>query len=173
MNSLFNYNFFNRLQKEFIDITIILGFCLIQISLNYLSIFFIAEPYLFAILIFLLIQKNANPPSKITFILSGLLYDFITGTLIGMHSLFFILLINFYYFFENKYELSKKYGDWILFSLIYTSTLLFTKLAFIIVNFKIPDIYPISFNLGCTLLIFPLIKFLVNLPKIILKILNI
>ena len=57
-------------------------------------------------------------------------------------------------------------GEWILFSLVYFSSLLVTKFIFVLVTFKSPDMFAIIFNLGSTLLIFPIAKFLVNLPKL-------
>ena len=41
--------------------------------------------------------------------------------------------------------------------------------AFIIVNFTFPDLNAVSFNLGFTLLIFPIISFLIDLPKYFLS----
>ena len=44
------------------------------------------------------------------------------------------------------------------------------KIVFVIVNFKFPDIYAISFNVGTTLLLFPVILFLIDVPKIVFKV---
>ena len=42
------------------------------------------------------------------------------------------------------------YGEWILFSIVYSFTLIITKAVFILINLKLPDFYAISFNLGFT-----------------------
>ena len=83
-----------------------------------------------------------------------------------MHSFLFFLIKLFLDIIEIKFKISKNMGEWILFSLVYFSSLLVTKFIFVLVTFKSPDIFAIIFNLGSTLLIFPIAKFLVNLPKL-------
>ena len=95
----------------------------------------------------------------------GAIFDIITGTILGMHSIFFFLIKFFLDVYEIKFKISKKMGEWILFSIVYFSSLLVSKLVFILVTFKIPDMFSVIFNLGSTLLIFPFIRFLINLPK--------
>ena len=167
-----NFHLIFHFQKNIINFCLILIFFFIQISLNFLTVFSISQPYLIAILIFLLINNSEKSPSSITLILLGLFYDLITGTHLGVHSLFFFLIKNLSIFYEWKFYVSKNYGEWLLFSLVYVSTLLITKLIFLITIFKIPDIYSISFNIGSTLLLFPIIHFLFYLPKFLLNFLK-
>ena len=108
--------------------------------------------------------------SSILIILYGLLYDLITGGLIGIHSLFFLFLKLFTLNLSISNKILKKYGEWFLFSFSYIISLLIMKVIFVIVNFKFPDIYAISFNVGTTLLLFPIILFLIDVPKIVLKV---
>ena len=77
--------FFNNL----IFTLIILFACFLQISLNFLSFFVISQPYILAIVLFLTIRRLNYDVSSILIMLYGLLYDLITGGLIGIHSLFF------------------------------------------------------------------------------------
>ena len=167
-----NFHLILHFQKNIINYCLILIFFFIQISLNFLTVFSISQPYLMAILIFLLINNSEESPSSITLILLGLFYDLITGTHLGVHSLFFFLIKNLSVFYESRFNISKKYGEWFLFSIVYVSTLLITKLIFLITIFKIPDIYSISFNIGSTLLLFPIINFLFYLPKFLLNFLK-
>ena len=161
-NTLHN---FSLVQKSLTQTALLLSFCFVQISLNFLSFFFISQPYLMIIFLYLLIRRSNNPPSFLILICMGMFYDLITGTHLGVHSFFFILIKMLIYFYEERLKLSKLYGEWILFSVVYLSSLFITKMIFIIVNFKLPDLNAISFNLGFTLLIFPLISFLIDLPK--------
>ena len=163
-NSEFLYN-------NLIFLLIILGTCFLQISLNFLSFFVISQPYVIAIVLFLTIRKSNFKTSNILIILYGLIYDLITGGLIGIHSLFFLFLKFFTINFGVSNKILKKYGEWFLFSFSYIFSLLLVKAIFLIVNFKFPDIYAISFNIGTTLLLFPVILFLIDIPKIIFKIL--
>ena len=142
-----------------------------QISLNFLSFFVISQPYILAIVLFLTIRRLNYEASSILIILSGLLYDLITGGLIGIHSLFFLLLKFFTINFNISNKILKKYGEWFLFSFSYITSLLIVKFIFLVVNFKFPDIYAISFNIGTTLLFFPIILFLIDIPKLVFKVL--
>ena len=149
---------------------IILVACFLQISLNFLSFFMISQPYILAIVLFLTIRRLNYETSSILIILSGLLYDLIIGGLIGVHSLFFLILKFFTVNFNFSNKILKKYGEWFLFSFSYIISLLITKIIFVIVNFKFPDIYAISFNIGTTLLLFPIILFLIDIPKLVMRV---
>ena len=161
-----NLNILFWLQKNIFNICIIFLFCFVQMSLNFLTIFKISQPYLVVIIIFLLLRNSKNKVSPMLLIFFGIIFDILTGTILGMHSFLFFLIKLFLDFFEIKFKISKNMGEWILFSLVYFSSLLVTKFIFVLVTFKSPDIFAIIFNLGSTLLIFPIAKFLVNLPKL-------
>ena len=149
---------------------IILLACFIQISLNFLSFFVISQPYIIAIVLFLTLRRLKHEVSVLLIIFYGLLYDFIIGGLIGIHSLFFLLLKFFTMNFTFSYKVLKKYGEWFLFCFSYIMSLIITKIIFVIVNLKFPDVYAISFNIGTTLLLFPIFLFLIDLSRIILRV---
>ena len=157
--------FFNNL----IFTLIFLAASFIQISLNFLSFFVISQPYILAIILFLTIRRVDYEISSILIILYGLIYDLITGGLIGIHSLFFLFLKLFTVNFNISHKILNKYGEWFLFSFSYIMSLLIVKVMFVIINFKIPDIYSISFNIGTTLLLFPVILLFINLLKAFFK----
>ena len=149
---------------------IILVACFLQISLNFLSFFVISQPYILAIILFLTIRKSNYEVSSILIILCGLLYDCIIGGLIGIHSLFFLLL-KFFTINQNfSKKVLKKYGEWFLFSFSYIISLSIVKVIFLLVNFKYPDFYSISFNIGTTLLLFPVILFLFDILRLFFKV---
>ena len=158
--------FFNNL--IFTLIIIVASF--LQISLNFLSLFVISQPYILAIILFLTIRRVDYEVSSILIILYGLLYDLITGGLIGIHSLLFLFLKFFTLNLSISNKILKKYGEWFLFSFSYIISLLIMKVIFVIVNFKFPDVYAVSFNIGTTLLLFPVILFLIDVPKIVFKV---
>ena len=166
MEKLNSEYFFNNL----IFTIIMLVTCFIQISLNFLSFFVISQPYILVIVLFITIRRLNYDVSSILIILYGLLYDLITGGLIGIHSLFFLLLKFFTTNSNFSNKILKKYGEWFLFCFSYIISLFIVKLIFISVNFKLPDIYAISFNIGTTLLLFPVVLFLIDIPKAILKV---
>ena len=165
MEKLKSEFFFNNL----IFMVIILIACFLQISLNFLSFFVISQPYILAIVLFLTIRRLNYEASSILIILCGLLYDLLIGGLIGVHSLFFLILKFFTVNFNFSNKILKKYGEWFLFSFSYIVSLLIIKIIFVIINFKFPDIYAISFNIGTTLLLFPIFLFLIDIPKLFMK----
>lgn len=151
---------------------IILVACFLQTSLNFLSFFVISQPYILAIILFITIRRSNYETSSILIIFYGLLYDLITGGLIGIHSLFFLLLKFFSIHLHLSKKILKKYGEWFLFSFSYIVSLLIVKVVFLLVNFKLPDTYAISFNIGTTLLLFPIILFLIDIPKVVFRVLT-
>ena len=155
--------------NNLIFMLIILIACFLQISLNFLSFFVISQPYILAIVLFLTLRRLNYEASSILIILCGLLYDLIIGGLIGVHSLFFLILKFFTLDFNFSNKILKKYGDWFLFSFSYIVSLLIIKIVFVIINFKFPDIYAISFNIGTTLLLFPIFLFVIDIPKLVMK----
>ena len=159
-----NLNILFWLQKNIFNICIVFLFCFVQMSLNFLTIFKISQPYLVVIIIFLLLRNSKNKVSPILLIFFGIIFDILTGTILGMHSFLFFLIKFFLDIFEIKFKVSKNMGDWILFSLVYFSSLLVTKFIFVLVTFKSHDIFAIIFNLVSTLLIFPIAKILVGRP---------
>ena len=163
----FNSEFFFN---NFIFTLILLFACFLQISLNFLSFFVISQPYIIAIILFITLRKFNHESLGFMIILCGLLYDLITGGLIGIHSLFFLFLKLFTLNLSISNKILKKYGEWFLFSFSYIISLLIMKVIFVILNFKYPDIYAISFNIGTTLLLFPVVLFLIDVPKIVLKV---
>ncbi len=167
MEKLNSEFFFNNL----IFTLIILVACFLQISLNFLSIFVISQPYILAIVFFLTIKRVNFESSGVLVIIYGLLYDLITGGLIGVHSLLLLLLKFFSIDFNFGDMVLKKYGEWFLFSFSYIISLIIVKVIFVIINLKFPDIYAISFNIGTTLLLFPVILFFINIPKKIFEVL--
>ena len=165
---------FNRI--EFIKNNLFFLFSMIvisffQISLNFLSLFKISQPYIIAIILFLTIRNFKSLPSDIFIILCGIFYDLISGSLLGIHSLLFIIIKIFTLNFKYSFYINKKYGEWFLFSFSYIISLFIVKVIFLVVNFKFPDIYAISFNIGTTLLLFPIILLLIDIPKVVFKVL--
>ena len=85
--------------------------------------------------------------------------------------MFFLFLKLFTLNLGINNKILKKYGEWFLFSFSYIISLLIVKVILVIVNFKFPDIYAISFNVGTTLLLFPVVLFLIDVPKVVFKVL--
>ncbi len=165
-----NYqNLFLLIQRRIIEIFAFLAFFFIQISLSFLSIFSISQPYVMVIFIYIFIKKFKFDVSIFNLFFLGLGYDLMTGTNIGVHSLFFILTKVFIEVLENQFQFTKKYGDWMLFCLVYILSFTITKFIFSLSLFLVPDINAISFNIGFTLIIYPIIKFTLDIPKILIE----
>ena len=162
MNNNFLFYFMYNLSKSiFFFISI---FCLIniEVSLSFFSIFNTATPSLVSIIIYLVIKKFDYIQSNLNLFFIGLLNDVFLGNNLGLTSIFFLL---FKYLTENiKINMANKKHeeDWLYFTLIFIASFTVTLLINTLLNLKIPDLGPILYYLGITLVAFPIINFTIN-----------
>ena len=162
MNNSLIFNYIYNLSKSiFFFISI---FCLIniEVSLSFFLIFNTATPSLVSVIIYLVIKKFDYIPSNLNLFFIGLLNDVFLGNNLGLTSIFFLL---FKYLTENiKINMANKKHeeDWLYFTLIFIPSFAVTLLINTLLNLKIPDIGPILYYLGITLVAFPIINFTIN-----------
>ena len=162
MNNSLIFNYIYNLSKSiFFFISI---FCLIniEVSLSFFLIFNTATPSLVSVIIYLVIKKFDYIPSNLNLFFIGLLNDVFLGNNLGLTSIFFLL---FKYLTENiKINMANKKHeeDWLYFTLIFIPSFAVTLLINTLLNLKIPDLGPILYYLGITLVAFPIINFTIN-----------
>ena len=139
-------------------------FCILnlQMSLSFFSMFETSTPSLISIVIyFCIIRFNINTSSTIL-LLTGFLHDIMIGNNFGITSIFLLLLK----YFTNSLILEKVNKDnqeeWIYFTIIFI--LSFTIVFFInlIISFSVPELSPIFFHVGITLILYPLVNISIN-----------
>ena len=141
----------------------------IEASLSFFPIFNTAAPSLVSIIIYLSIKKFNIVPSIFNLFLLGVLNDIFFGGNLGSSSMFFL-------FFKYLTEIvsvninNKKYEeDWLYFTLIFSSTFTLVFLINMLINFTVPDLSPILFHVGITLIMFPIVNISIDLVHFIIK----
>ena len=139
-------------------------FCILnfQISLSFFSMFEISTPSLISIVIYLFIVRfNINPSNKIL-LLTGFLHDIMIGNNFGITSIFLLL----FKYFTNSIILEKinkdNQGEWIYFTIIFISTFSIVFLLNLLISLSLPELSPIFFHIGITLILFPIINYSIN-----------
>ena len=130
--------------------------------------FNIATPSIVSVVIYLCIKKFNVVPSNLNLFFLGLLIDIFFGSNLGSSSIFF-LLFKYFIEFVSIDMISKKYEeDWLYFTLIFVVTFLINMIA----NLRVPDLSPILYHVGITLIIFPIINISIDLVYFITKLLK-
>ena len=139
-------------------------FCILnfQISLSFFSMFETSTPSLISIVIyFCIVRFNINPPS-IILLLTGFLHDIMIGNNFGITSIFLLLLK----YFTNNLILERVNKDnqeeWIYFTIIFILSFSIVFLINLIISFSLPELSPIFFHVGITLILYPLINISIN-----------
>ena len=139
-------------------------FCILnfQISLSFFSMFEISTPSLISIVIYLfLVRFNINL-SNVILLLTGFLHDIMIGNNFGTTSIFLLLLK----YFTNSLILEKinkdNQGEWIYFTIIFISTFSIIFLINMLITLSLPELSPIFFHIGITLILYPIINYSIN-----------
>lgn len=144
----------------------------IEVSLGFFSIFNTATPSLISIIIYFCTKKLQNKPSNIILFLLGLLFDILFGVDLGLTSIF-LLLMKFFtarILIESFNKDSEQ--DWIYFTIIFILSFSLVFLLNIILNFSIPDLSPLLFHVGITLILFPFISVGIDFINFITRIIK-
>ena len=139
-------------------------FCILnlQTSLSFFSMFEISTPSLISITIYLFIVRLNINPSSLTLFLIGLFHDILIGNNIGTTSIFLLLFKYFTYIIILERVNKKNQEDWIYFTIIFIFSFGIVFLINLVINLSIPELSPIFFHVGITLILFPLINISIN-----------
>ncbi len=124
--------------------------------------FEISTPSLISIVIYLLIVRFNINPSNVILLLTGFLHDIMIGNNFGITSIFLLL----FKYFTNSIILEKinkdNQGEWIYFTIIFISTFSIVFLLNLLISLSLPELSPIFFHIGITLILFPFINYSIN-----------
>ena len=170
INSIFY--FFNKFSNNIICFFLLFFLINIEISFGFFSIFDNSTPSLLSIAIYLCLRKFSIHLSSFSLFTLGLLYDVLLGSNIGISSMFFLLIKYFIEHLKLSFIDNDSNDDWIYFTFIFISSFIITFLINIIVNLTIPDLSPVLFHLGATLIIFPFLVLSINFIFFITKLIK-
>ncbi len=134
--------------------------------------FEISTPSLISITIYLFIVRLNINPSNITLLLIGFLHDIMIGNNIGTTSIFLLLFKYFTYSLILEKVNKKNQEDWIYFTIIFIFSFGIVFLFYLVINFSIPELSPIFFHVGITLILFPIINISINFFSFISRLLK-
>ena len=159
-----NKNFYLFYNFSINTLFFVLLFCILnfQISLSFFSMFQTSTPSLISIVIyFCIVRFNINPSSMIL-LLTGFFHDIMIGNNFGITSIFLLLLK----YFTNSLILEKVNKDnqeeWIYFTIIFIFSFSIVFLFNLMLSFSLPELSPIFFHVGITLILFPIINISIN-----------
>ena len=131
-----------------------------------------STPSLISITIYLCIVRLNISPSNIILFLTGFLHDIMNGNNLGITSIFFLLLK---YFTEgivlDKIN-TKNQDEWIYFTMIFTFVFSIAYLLNLIINLSVPQLSPVFFHVGITLILFPIINFGINIFSFVTRLIK-
>ena len=108
-----------------------------------------------------MVRFNINP-SNIILLLIGFFHDIVIGNNLGTTSIFLLL---FKYFIDGIIleKINKKnQEEWIYFTIIFIFSFSIVFLLNLIISFSLPELSPIFFHVGITLILFPIINISIN-----------
>ena len=143
-----------------------------QTSLSFFSMFKTSTPSLISITIYLCIVRLNISPSNIILFLTGFLHDILNGNNLGITSIFFLLLK---YLTEGIVldKIHKKNQDeWVYFTMIFTLVFSIAYLLNLIINLSVPQLSPVFFHVGVTLILFPIINFGINIFSFVTRLIK-
>ena len=157
-----NFYYFYKFSKSILFFVFL--FCILnfQTSLSYFSIFEISTPSLVTIIIYLCIVRFNINPSNIILLLIGFLHDIVIGNNLGTTSIFLLLFKYFIYRVILEKINKKNQEEWIYFTIIFIFSFIIVFLLNLIISFSLPELSPIFFHVGITLILFPIINISIN-----------
>ena len=159
-----NKNFYYFYKFSISILFFVFLFCILnfQISLSFFSMFEISTPSLISIVLYLFIVRFNINPSNIILLLTGFLHDIMIGNNLGITSIFLLLIKYFTHSIILEKINKDNQGEWIYFTIIFISTFSIVFLLNLLISLSLPELSPIFFHIGITLILFPIINYSIN-----------
>jgi len=164
--------FFYSLSTSFFFFILLFLLINFEKALGFFSIFNSSTPSLVSIVIYLCIRKLNFIPSNTLMLILGILNDIMASVNLGVSSIFFLLIK---LLTENLSSLNldnNSQQSWFSFTIIFSLSIFAVVLINIVINLSIPDINPLLFHIGTTLILFPIINLAIDLIFFIFKLIK-
>ena len=149
-------DFQSDLPLQLLMVTLGLTLVLLELAVAQWPVFYGSAPNLSLIFIYGMIIFHGKYMPIFTIFLMGIIGDFLLSDLLGGRAMSFMLLA---YVMQIRLArlLQSDFGQlWVDFAVSCTAVSLFQLLLFSAVNFAIPSLSPILFQIGATLILFPI-----------------
>ena len=160
----YNKNFYYFYKFSINILFFVFLFCILnfQKSLSFFSMFEISTPNLISIVIYLcLVKFNVNPSNIILFLI-GFFHDILIGNNLGITSIFLLIFKYFTCRIILEKINKKNQEEWIYFTIIFIFSFSIIILFNLIISFSLPELSPIFFHVGITLILYPIINISIN-----------
>ena len=124
--------------------------------------FEISTPNLISIVIYFCIVRFNINPSNIILLFTGFLHDIMIGNNLGTSSIFLLLLKYFTERIILEKINEKNREEWIYFTIIFICSFSIVFLINLLISFSLPELSPIFFHVGITLILFPFVNISLN-----------
>ena len=149
-------DFQSGLPLQFLTATLGLTLVLLELAVAQWPVFFGSAPNLSLIFIYCMIVYHGKYMPIFTIFLMGIIGDFLLSDLLGGRATSFMLLAYVMQFRLARLQQSDFDQLWVDFVLSCAAVSLFQLTLFSAVSFAIPSLSPILFQIGVTLIIFPI-----------------
>ena len=156
------FNYFYKFSISILFFVFLFGILNFQSSLSFFSIFEISTPSLISIIIYLCIVRFNINPSNIMLFLTGFLHDIMIGNNLATTSIFLLLLKYLTHIIILEKINKNNQEEWIYFTIIFILSFGIIFLLNLIISFSLPELSPIFFHVGITLIFFPIINISIN-----------
>ena len=163
---------FQKISKSLLFFIFLLCLINFQKSLSFFSLFETATPSLISIILYLCIKRLRINPSNLILFFLGLIHDIMIGDDLGFTSIYLLL---FKYFsvstiFDKIINNNKE--EWISFTIIFIFSFGIIFVLNILINLSLPDLSPIFFHVGITLILFPIINIGINFFSFVMQLIK-
>ncbi|MDA8716820.1 rod shape-determining protein MreD [Alphaproteobacteria bacterium] len=149
-------NFQSDLPLQLLTATLGLTLVLLELAIAQWPVFYGSAPNLSLIFIYCMIIYHGKYMPIFTIFLMGIIGDFLLSDLLGGRATSFMLLAYVMQLRLVRLQQSDFGQGWIDFAFSCAAVSLFQLLMFSVVNFVIPSLSPILFQIGATLILFPI-----------------
>jgi rod shape-determining protein MreD len=125
-------------------------------SLALWSLFYGATPLLSLVFLYWMMVQYENFVSVFLVFVIGLISDILFSDILGGRATAYVLAFYYVGFRRAKILQGDFMQTWLDFALVVTGVMLFQLLIFSLLNFAIPAVTPILFQIGSTLILFPM-----------------
>ena len=148
--------------KRFLTFGVGIVIVLFEIALAKWSLFYAATPMLSLCYIFTIVLLRPQFMSVVTIVLLALLFELMGGDMLGVRTTAFYIATIVVQKQLGSTEHDDFISHWANFSLICFGVVLFRLIIFIFLYFSLPNLSMLAFQIGVTVLVFPIFFVIVS-----------
>ena len=149
-------DFQSNLPKQFLVMFVAVLLVLLEVGLAQWPFFYGASPVLSLIFMYFIMIYHDELMPILTVFIMGLIADFLMSDILGGRATALMLLSYAMRVGVLRLQQSDFMDLWVGFAVSCTAVMLFQLIVFTVVHFAVPSLSPLLFQLGFTLILFPI-----------------